>query len=153
MDISVSKHGRVVLLAALLTPIVVQAAEPEDIIKYRQSMMKASAAHMAASNAIIKGKVPFKNQLAVHARALEQLNHDTASLFPKGSDFGKTKALEAVWEKRADFDKASRDAASKAKAFARAAAGKDPAKAGAAFKDLGESCSSCHKQFRQKDKK
>jgi len=141
------------LLAVLLVPVLAQAAaEPEDIIKYRQNSMKASGAHMAASNAIIKGKVPFKSRLIVHALALEQLNHDTASLFPKGSDFGKTKALDAVWEKRADFEKAAHAVSIKSKAFTRAAATKDPKTAAAAFKALGEACSSCHKKFRKKDK-
>ena len=35
------------------------AAEPEDIIKYRQTVMKANGAHMAAAGAIINGKVDF----------------------------------------------------------------------------------------------
>ncbi len=141
-----------VLAAGMMVPTLsLGAAEPEDIIKYRQNSMKASGAHMAASNAIIKGKVPFNSQLIVHARALEQLNHDTASLFPEGSDFGKTKALEAVWKDRAEFDKAARAAGEKARAFAKAAGGKDLKAAAAAHKDLGDACSACHKKFRKKD--
>ncbi len=141
-----------VLVVGMIAPLLAQgAAEPEDIIKYRQNSMKASGAHMAASNAIIKGKVPFNSQLIVHALALEQLNHDTASLFPKGSDFGKTKALDAVWTNRADFDKAAHAVSIKAKAFTRAAASKDPKTAEPAFKALSEACSSCHKKFRKKD--
>ena len=140
-----------VLWLAFLVPAVTLAADPEDIIKYRQNSMKASGAHMAAAGAIIKGKVPFNSQLIVHALALEQLNHDTASLFPKGSDFGKTKALDAVWEKRADFEKAAHAVSIKAKAFTRAAASRDPKTAEPAFKALGDACSSCHKKFRKKD--
>lgn len=140
-----------VLWLAFLVPAATLAADPEDIIKYRQNSMKASGAHMAASSAIIKGKVPFNSRLIVHALALEQLNHDTASLFPKGSDFGKTKALDAVWEKRADFEKAANEVSIKAKAFTRAAASRDPKTAEPAFKALGDACSSCHKKFRKKD--
>ena len=145
------RWGLVLLTGMLVPALVLGAAEPEDIIKYRQNSMKASGAHMAASSAIIKGKVPFKSQLIVHALALEQLNHDIASLFPKGSDFGNTNALDAVWENRADFEKAAHAVAIKAKAFTRAAASKDPKTADAAFKALGDACSACHKKFRKKD--
>ena len=141
-----------VLVAGMMAPtLALGAAEPEDIIKYRQAAMKASGGHMAASAAIVKGKVPFHGQLLGHARALEQLNHGLASLFPEGSDFGKTKALEAVWKDRAEFDKVARAAEEKAKAFAKAAAGKDLKAAAAAHKDLGDACSACHKKFRKKD--
>ena len=95
--------GFVLWLAVLTSAVTLAAAEPEDIIKYRKNAMKASGAHMAAAAAIVKGKVPFRDQLVVHARALEQINHDNTKLFPKDSDFGDTKALNAVWEKRADF--------------------------------------------------
>lgn len=145
------RWGMALIAGALLPSLSLGAAEPEDIIKYRQNSMKANGAHMAASSAIIKGKVPFKSQLIVHALALEQLNHDTASLFPKGSDFGKTKALDAVWEKRADFEKAAHNVSIKSKAFTRAAASRDPKTAEPAFKALGDACSSCHKKFRKKD--
>ncbi|MEK6550429.1 MAG: cytochrome c [Pseudomonadota bacterium] len=143
--------GFVLWLAVLTPAVTLAAAEPEDIIKYRKNAMKASGAHMAAAAAIVKGKVPFRDQLVVHARALEQINHDNTKLFPKDSDFGDTKALNAVWEKRADFEKAARTAAEKARAFARAAAGNDLKAAEAAHKELGEACSACHKKFRKKD--
>jgi cytochrome c556 len=141
-----------ILITGLMSPVLVQgAAEPEDIIKYRQAAMKASGGHMAASAAIVKGKVPFTADLPGHARALEQLTKGTAAHFPAGSDFGKTKALEAVWKDRAEFEKAARTAEVKAKAFAKAAAGKDLKAAAAAHKDLGDACGACHKKFRKKD--
>jgi cytochrome c556 len=141
-----------ILIAGLMAPALAPAAaEPEDIIKYRQASMKASGGHMAASAAILKGKVPFTGDLPGHARALEQLSHGTVSWFPPGSDFGKTKALEPVWKERAEFEKAARTAEEKARAFAKAAAGKDLKAAAAAHKDLGDACSACHKKFRKKD--
>jgi cytochrome c556 len=126
-------------------------AEPEDIIKYRQSVMKANGAHMSAADAILKGKVGYKKDLAYHARAIEAINADVAALFPKGSDFGETKALDAVWEKRADFEKRAKDAAQKSAAFAKAVAANDPQVA-ARHKELGEACKACHKDFRKEEK-
>ncbi|HLD13934.1 MAG TPA: hypothetical protein VJB18_04375, partial [Burkholderiales bacterium] len=45
-------------------------SDPEDIIKYRQNVMKANGSHAAAASAIIQGKVGYKKDLADHAKAL-----------------------------------------------------------------------------------
>lgn len=126
-------------------------SEPEDIIKYRQNVMKANGAHMAATGAILQGKVEYKKDLAYHAKTLQTINSDIPALFPKGSDFGDTKALDGVWSKRADFEKRAKDTRTKADAFAKAAGG-DAKAALAKFKELQDSCKACHKDFRKEEK-
>lgn len=126
------------------------AVESEDIIKYRRDVMKANGALMGASAAIIQGKVDYKKSLADHAKGLQAINKDIIALFPKDSDFGETNALESVWSKRAEFEKRAKDTAAKADAFVQAAAGGDKAVTGAKFKELADSCSACHKDFRKK---
>jgi cytochrome c556 len=128
------------------------AAESEDIIKYRQNVMKANGAHMAATAAIINGKVEYKSQLGDHARALQAINKDISSLFPKDSDFGDTKALDAVWQKNADFQKSAKIAAQKADALAKTVAAGDSKSYAARFKELSDSCKACHKDFRKEEK-
>jgi cytochrome c556 len=128
------------------------AAESEDIIKYRQNVMKSQGAHLAAAAAIIQGKVDYKNQLGGHVQALQATSKDTASLFPKGSDFGETKALDAVWQKNAEFQKLAKDAKQKIDALAKAVAANDSANYGARFKDVADSCKACHKDFRKEEK-
>jgi cytochrome c556 len=144
------------LLASLLLSLgvvtAVQAAEPEDIIKYRKSVMKATGAHMGAANAIISGKVDYKSNLADHAKALAALNKDVAGLFPKDSDFGETDALDAVWKKNADFKARAKDAKDKSEVFVAAVATNDPAKTKAAFGQLNDACKACHKDFRKEKK-
>jgi cytochrome c556 len=129
------KHSRIcqrILFASVcLVAGVAFAAEPEDIIKYRQSVMKANGAHMAAAGAIIK---------------------DINSLFPKDSDFGETKALDAVWKNSADFQKRARDSAQKADALTKAVAAGDSKNYAARFKELSDSCKACHKDFRKEEK-
>ena len=132
--------------------LAVQAAEPEDIIKYRQNVMKSQGAHMAAAAAIIQGKVDFKNQLGDHAKALQATSRDIAGLFPKDSDFGDTNALDAVWTNNADFQKRSKDARAKADARAKVVAANDTKNYGARFKELSDSCKACHKDFRKEEK-
>ena len=151
------KHPRPLLLLAslALSAAVIGsalAAEPEDIIKYREAMMKANAGHMGASAAIINGKVDYKGDLADHAKALAALNKDIAAMFPKGSDFGNTEALDTVWKKNDEFKKRAQDAKAKADAFAKTVAAGDTANYGPRFKELNEACKACHKDFRKEKK-
>ena len=136
---------------AMLAPAVLQAAEPQDIIKYRQNMMKAIGAHTAAAGAIITGKVDYKNQLNEHVRSLEALTGDIPALFPKGSDFGDTRAKDAVWDKRAEFEKRAHNLKEKVAAFARAVKGGNQQAILTSFKDMGEGCKACHQDFRRKE--
>ena len=136
-------------LGLLGAAIQAQAAEPEDIIKYRQSVMKANGGHMGAAAAIIQGKVDYRNQLGDHVKALQNINKDINSLFPKGSDFGDTEALDAIWEKNADFQKRARESQQKADALAKAVASGDSRNYAARFKELNDACKACHKDFRK----
>lgn len=133
------------LAGMVMAPLAAQSGE-EDVIKYRRNVMKAVAGHMGAAGAIVQGKVNYKGDLADHAKALQALMHDIPGLFPKDSDFGETNALDAVWSKRAEFEKRAKDAGAKAAAFAKATQGGD---AGSAFKALGDTCKGCHKDFRR----
>jgi cytochrome c556 len=150
------KHARIthrlVLGTICLFAGTAFAAESEDIIKYRQNVMKSQGAHLAAAAAIIQGKVDFKNQLGGHVQALQATSKDTSSLFPKGSDFGETKALDAVWQKNAEFQKLAKDSQQKIDALAKAVAANDSANYGARFKDVADSCKACHKDFRKEEK-
>ena len=53
------------VLLTILAPAY--AAESEDIIKYRESVMEAYGSHMSAASRIVRGKVDFQDQLALHA--------------------------------------------------------------------------------------
>ena len=129
------------------------AAEPEDIIKYRQSVMLSQRAHMAAATAIIQGKVDFKDQLGHHVKSLEATTKDIPSLFPKDSDFGDTKALDAVWKNNAEFLKSAKNAREKSQALAKTVAAGDTKNYAPRLKELQEACRSCHKDFRKEEEK
>ncbi len=145
---------RIFVTACLLAGAVpaVQSAEPEDIIKYRQNVMKSQGAHLAAAGAIIQGKVGYKNQLGDHVKALQASTRDIPGLFPKDSDFGETKALDAIWKNNADFQKRAKDTRDKVNALAKAVTVKDSQNYGARFKDVADSCKACHKDYRKEDK-
>ena len=88
---------------------------------------------------------------AGYGAALADLNADLTRLFPEGSDFGETKATEAIWADWAKFEQAADAAKDATAAFAAAVADGDSAKIAAAHKDVGQACKGCHEDFRQKD--
>lgn len=138
------------VLLLVAAPLARAESEPEDIIKYRKNVMTSNGAHMSAADAIIRGKAAeFRKDLAYHVAALQAINRDVAGLFPKGSDFGDTDALDAVWSKRAEFERRATDARAKADALAKAVAAGDSAKYSAAFAQLADTCKACHKDFRK----
>ena len=145
--------SRVLAVAAtVVAGAAFAAAQPDDVIKYRQNVMKATGAPRAASAAIIQGKVDFKNHLDGHVKSVQTEAHDIKNLFPEGSDFGDTKAKDAVWKNRAAFNKAADDTAAKADALAEAVAAKDTKSYPQHLKALADSCKSCHKDFRREEK-
>lgn len=138
------------VLAAALPAAAVAESDPEDIIKYRQNVMKANGANMGAMAAILQGKVPeYKDRLGDHARGVQAGTKNIPALFPKGSDFGDTEALESVWKNPVEFKKRSDDTSKKADALAKAVAGGDMKAIQARFRELSDSCKACHKDFRK----
>lgn len=127
------------------------AAEPEEIIKYRQATMKALGGHMTALAQIVRGKVGFSEHLQRHAEAIAALEQDLKALFPEGSDFGETGALPEVWKKPAEFEKAASEASKAAEALVAAAKGASPGAIGPAFEGVGKTCKGCHDTFRKED--
>jgi cytochrome c556 len=140
------------LVLSLHTLALAADKKEEAIVKYRQEVMKSQGAHMSAAAAIIMGKVEFKDQLPAHVAALEATTKDIVSLFPAGSDVGKTKALKSVWSKQEEFHKRAKDAEDMSAALAKAVAAGDSQSYGKHFKALADACKSCHKDFRKKEK-
>jgi cytochrome c556 len=152
---SVIAHRRILAATVGLllgAGVAAHAAEPEDIIKYRENVMKSLGAHLGAAGAIVQGKVDYKDQLGDHVKALEAGTKDIPGLFPKDSDFGDTEATDAVWKNNAEFVKRAKAAQEKAQALAKAVAAGDSANYGPRLKELQESCKSCHKDFRKEKK-
>jgi cytochrome c556 len=126
------------------------ATADDGMITYRQSVMKANGAHLTAVVTIIKGEVPFTDDLKVHTRAIAELATIAGHVFPEGSGKGDTKALPAIWEKPEDFKKAYTAFQTAAAALAKTAE-TDPKAVPAAVGELGKACKGCHDDFRKKE--
>lgn len=113
--------------------------------------MKKIGGSVGLMASIAKGDKPY--DAAALKSALSTIS-ETAKAFPDhfkpGSDKTDTAASPKIWENAADFrshaDKLSADADALSMQLPA-----DPAAIGAALKQLGAECSSCHQAYRLKD--
>ncbi|RCW77595.1 c-type cytochrome [Phyllobacterium bourgognense] len=145
--------NRLILLAvAPLLAIALVAPANADALADRQALMKDQGKTVGSITPIIKGEKPFDAD-AVKA-ALVHLNEDAqkidvATLFPAGSDQGKTTVSPKIWEDNAGFVAA----VAKYQKDAAAAAEANPTDLDSfkvVFNQVAENCASCHKAFRIK---
>ena len=144
----------VTILATILAIISLSTAyaadEPENIIKFRQTVMKGNGAHITNIAAVVKGQVTITANLVADAQAIADGLQNFGKLFPPGTEGGKTNALAKIWDDRAGFDKALADAQAAAQSMIGATASNDIAIIGKALGALGKSCGGCHKPYRKK---
>lgn len=131
------------LAAALFTT---DAFAQSDVIEKRQAAMKNNSADVKA----IKAAVESKDYATIETKAKDIMGtaEKIPSLFPKGSTKGKTKAKAEIWENNDDFVKHAKTLGKSAGELAAAAKAKNDAEVGVKLKAVGDTCSSCHKQFR-----
>jgi len=141
------------LICLLFSPLTLaQDIEPEDAIKYRQSIMSAIKGHNNAIKSILNAKVPFTDRLENHVTSLKQLYMELDQIFPEGSDFGKTNAKEAIWEDPAKFKSTIDKSRQALDTFAAVIAQGNMQKSANAAKKFGkDSCGGCHKSYKKKD--
>ena len=125
-------------------------ADDAAAIKYRQAVMKAVGGHMGGSVAIIKGQVPFKDDLVAHARGLNDMANLTANAFKQETFGGKTRAKDNIWEDATGFNQQVEDFKKATAAFLSAAESGGPEAAGAKLGAVGDTCKGCHKKYRAK---
>lgn len=123
----------------------------EVTIDYRQGVMRAIGGNVSSTAAIVIDGADFGDNLMMHVRFLVDATQDIPSLFPVGSDFGETDALPSIWEQPEKFAERSRENHEAALALLEAVEQGDEAVIRGAFRDLGQSCRSCHEDFRQGD--
>ncbi len=140
---------------AASAPQALAVDEPENVIKYRQSVMKAIGGHTGAIAGVVKGEVSYSGDVAAHARGIREMSGLISKLFPKGTDNAmhqETRALPAIWQDWAKFEAAVKAFQSASADLVRIAEAGDPAAFGAGLEGLGKSCGGCHKPFRAEKK-
>jgi len=141
------------VLATLLFTTVSLNAGDADVVKYRQTMMKAMGSTMNAISGIAKGTVPFRDQLATNARIVKDLAHAMPSWFPASTSSDKvvTDAMPAVWTKKSEFAAAAKVLENEAARMEQLAKTNDAKAIAAQFDAMKKACGSCHDTFRMQE--
>lgn len=129
--------------------------EPENVIKYRQSVMSAIGGHIGAIAGVVKGEVSFVDHVEAHARGINDMSKLITQLFPAGTDNGaykKSAALPAIWKDKAKFDAAAQALQDESAKLIEVAQGGDVGAIGSQLQNVGKACGSCHKSFRAEKK-
>jgi cytochrome c556 len=140
--------GSCILVAATLcVPLsTLNAAEPEELIKYRKNVMKIIGGHTGSLFAIAGEKAGMASHMEIHANGIAAASMMAKDLFPPESAEGDTRAAPEIWSDPEGF-------AERVAALEEAAAGVQTAVAsngdvGGALRDLGGSCKACHDDYR-----
>ena len=139
-----------VCAVAVLTAGGVAAWAADSVIETRQADMKA----MGKSLKAIKGIIDANGSAAdvvEPANKIVEVAGLIPSLFPKGSDQGKTAALPGIWEKWDEFTKHAGALKSEATMLVSAGQSGDLATVRAQFDKTAKECGGCHKEFKKKE--
>ncbi|MEE2694114.1 MAG: cytochrome c [Pseudomonadota bacterium] len=144
----------VIVTLVLLTigfPNAQAADDADDVIKFRQNVMKGVGAHINNIAAVAKGKITFRGNLVSDAQGIINGLATAGDLFPKGTDGGKTNALSSVWEDPSGFEEALSESHKRAIQLLDVIQGSGGiTEIGIALGALGKSCGQCHKPYRKK---
>jgi cytochrome c556 len=125
-------------------------AQQGDPIQQRQNLMKNNQEQARLLTGMARGQTPFNAASAQAAFArIEQNAQQIPTLFPAGSQQGKTAALPAIWEHKADFDARANKLELDAKAAQTGIT--DQASLQAALQRVGQNCGGCHETYRKKE--
>lgn len=133
--------------ATLSLSLAAVASGAGNPVLERQAVMKHIAGAMKEGSGLASGRTPWDGAKAKATMA--DIAADAAkarTLFPAGSDQGKTDALPKIWQDKADFDKRFTELAAAAKV---AGGASDAAAFKAGFMKVGANCTSCHNVYRK----
>lgn len=126
--------------------------KPEDVIKFRKSVMTIQSWHMRPMALMVKGQQPYDAALfAWYAGVVQQTSHMLPDAFTPGSDKGaETKAKPEIWTDAGKFkQRVDGFQTDTAKLVEAAKAGNLDAVKGP-FGAVGKNCGGCHESFRAK---
>lgn len=127
------------------------ANEPDNLIKYRQTVMRANGAHLAALNSLVKGEVAFPGDVAEHARSLNEMGKTMGDPFvaaPTDNTKYKTRAKPEIWSNMDDFKKQLATFQGATANLVKISQGNDTQAMAQAVAAVGQACGSCHKPYR-----
>ena len=143
------------MLRAILTVGILAAAgsasaqDGEGDIDYRQNLMRAIGANMAAIGDVLKHGLPVQDNLAGHAGNLVTHSGQIATAFSQRATEGATDAKPGIWDDPEGFAQAIESFRAEATKLSEAADSGDWAAFGGQVRGLGLSCGGCHENYRK----
>lgn len=138
--------SRIALAATAALLLTSSIALAQDSIKARQAGFGDLKKAMGEiKDALGKDQVAAVAPVAARVGAFATT---IPSLFPPGSDKGKTGAKEVIWANFPDFTAKAKGLEDAAKTLASASATGDKAATGKAFAAMADSCKACHQRYR-----
>jgi cytochrome c556 len=136
--------------AAVSLPAAAQFQKPEDAVKYRQSGMFVMANHFGRIGAMVNGRAPYDAAVATqNAEIVATLAALPFAGFVEGTaGSAKGTAKADIWTKRADFDAGAKKMQEEVAKLVAAAKTNNLDNLKTAFGGVGQSCKSCHDNFR-----
>jgi cytochrome c556 len=147
-------HKKNVLISVTLSMIIsgtalAQFAKPEAAIKYRQSALSVMANHFARIGAVVKGEVPYnKEVVAQDAHIVNTLASLPWQGFGPGTEGGS--ALPAIWSEGAKFKSHQEKFVAAVASLNSAAQSGDLDAIKKTFGAAGQTCKTCHDDFKKK---
>jgi cytochrome c556 len=118
-----------------------------------QDIMKANAASMRALVPMVRGDQPFNGPaVAQAATTIAEGTQRAKSLFPTAptaATAAGTRAMPAIWERKAELEGYFDRISEAARNVARLAAAGDEAGFKSAFPAVGQTCVACHTSFQR----
>ena len=118
------------------------------IVKERMDAFKASQTHL--QSAVNAAKADNFDETQKLARLLADWGTKMPEFFPAGSDTMPSEAAPTIWSDPEGFKRAATHFAEAANQLAAASAAKNKGAVFASIKQVGASCKSCHRVYRQK---
>lgn len=128
-------------------------AQPEDAIKYRQSVYRVLLWNWMPMNAMARGRVPFDvAEFGKRAERVAALSTQLLEGYPAGSHEGAhTDARPEIWSRYADFTAKMKALETEAAKLAVTAKGGNEEATKAQFGKVGGACKACHDKYKKDD--
>ena len=141
------KFGKTLAVLCLALAPGLAGANDEKLVEYREKGMEIIGGHMGSIVAIVKGEVPYSDELGYHADALAAAAPRILPMFETEAMTDDSEALPKIWQQWADFEKAAQKLETTSADLATAVASGNRGAIGAALGEVGKSCKGCHDNF------
>lgn len=124
--------------------------DADDVIKYRQNMMKTISMHYKSLKLLSAGRITQPEQWLPQAQGLNNMAKMVPTAFPEESDFGDTDAKEAIWENKPDFNEKADALIKFSGKLVSLIENGEQKQVPELMREISQSCKDCHKKYREK---